>query len=70
MHLISRRVATGLEVNPSKMSKKDASSKNLKSPSETSLSRGPTASIKKTLRGGSSDAKKLHLGKGVNDLKH
>jgi hypothetical protein len=63
MHLISERVAAGLEVNPGKIGKKDWSSKHLSS-SETS--RGATGSMKKTLFGGSSDAR----GRKAGGLKH
>jgi len=55
MHLISERVAAGLEVNPIKMGKKDLASTHLGS--------------KKTLFGGSPDAKILHPRKGVGGLK-
>lgn len=68
MHLISERVAAGLEINPGKIGKKDSSSKQLsKNSSEINLTHGGTVSIKKTFLGGP-DIKKLHPGKGVGGL--
>ena|SRR5260221_11437684 len=66
MHLISERVAAGLEVNPGKMGKKDLASTHLCS-SETSQS--APRSTKKALFGGSPDANILHPRKGVGGLK-
>lgn len=64
MHLISERVAAGLDVNPGKMGK-DSTSKHLWDPSKANPS--VSESIKRTLLGGS-DARWLHPGLGVGIL--